>query len=371
MHAYVFTDSGCIVDATIQRRIPGDIYSDNVRYVVRPAHRAYTDTECHHMDLLPYGYQSPTQIFSRVGRHTNCGLVQSFDAESMQFAVAASPESSGQPVMRLTAALGEVVRKSRKSFRMYSRRRSEHLHATGRALGELQLLPSLSRLNPTPPLPVGSVVWARRFGSFGLCKGVITAARYDCSYTIAYDDGQSDVGMLHGDVELDSKLSAASAVEPCSVRSRLLLAGSERAEVLECLGNQKYRVVLENDLDHAVVIDLDAVRTVCPFLGFVALKSDEAHISLFQRLDRAHAGKVSWSLLRKAIVDHALEQQAEDSEFTASAEQLQTLKLDLLKMRPGGRDGVGNAIVAPPDDELLISFPEYDYVMYRVKNLFV
>jgi hypothetical protein len=372
MHAYMFTESGCIVDATVLRRVPGDMFADDVTFVVRPAHKTYTDTLCHNMDLLPFGFHSPTQVFSRIGRHTNCGVMQSVDLSNMRFTVSPSPESMGQPIAKMSAALGDVLKRSRKSFRNY-RKRSDNNHVFGRSLGELQLLPSLSRINPTPPLPVGTLVWARRFNSIGLCRGVVAAAKYDCTYTIIYEDHFVDVGMLHADVELDTTTprTGLMSVEPCSVRSRILVEGNERAEVVECLGGGAYRITLERNLKESVKIDASCIVAVCPFLGSAALRSDDAHICLFQKLDTRYLGRVPWAQVRRAIAAHSLGREAVGGEFTASAEQLQALKHDLLRMRPGGRAAGDFSISGPTDDEMLITFAEYDFVLYRVKNLFV
>jgi hypothetical protein len=374
MHAYQFTDSGCIVDATVLRRVPGDMFSDNVTFVVRPAHNLYTDTTCHDMDLLPYGYFSPTQIFSKIGRHTNFGLVQSVDLASMRFSVQPSPESMGQPLTKMSGALGDVLKKSRKSFRSLRRRLDNNMQVFSRLLGELQLLPSLSRLCPTPPLPVGTIVWARRFNCIGLCRGVVAAAKYDCTYVIIYDDGMVDINVLHGDVQVDTSTvrTALMNVEPCSVRSRILVYGNERAEVLQCLGHGKYRICLERCLSESVTIDASSIVAVCPFLGKEALKSDDVHIGLFQRLDTKYVGRVSWTQVRHAIAGHSLGRGASGGrEFTASAEQLLALKHDLLRMRPGGRAAGDLSISGPTDDEMLVTFAEFDFVLYRVRNLFV
>lgn len=193
----------------------------------------------HSNDLLPFGFESPTELFSKIGRHTTKGLVSKpVNTEQGIVTVIPYPSSSSYssggggggdtlpqesrlarlrpPIpysmtyeSKQAAREGNLTkpqaatsrRLSLKARRASSTGAVDSLHQSF-FMPEVQLLPMLSASRPTSLLPVGTAVLARRSGvpSPLTEEGVICRSYYSGVYDVMFEDGQVERHVLHNDV---------------------------------------------------------------------------------------------------------------------------------------------------------------------------
>ncbi|CBH11371.1 hypothetical protein, conserved [Trypanosoma brucei gambiense DAL972] len=399
--------------------VASSILNDDVHYECRAVKRPLPQCIFHHFDVLPFGVISPSAVFAVLGRHTNRGLVTAITTEGL-FVV--RRYASGAPLKitprgldrkRVTEEDVEIISTFSKSdavdmdiktfmsiARQYKERYDEsnsgnadnYNQDTGRtldssngseclfsdesengkwrtpedieycALRELQLAPSLALHDPVPPLRVGSRVIARRS-----CSGIslhiarVCRVNYDVTYTLVYEsDGATETGVLHNDVHLLDE----SEAEQCSVRDNVtvILHKQRPAVIIECCGDENYRVIIDQNRNQAVSIKGSNIVFVAPLLK-EALYADPVILRWFRELDRTRAGVVEWKDVRHLI----LSWEGYDTErtFRKIGEAQRDLCLRLGCMEPQLMKRVPVQM-----DEMQLRFPEFEYVILRLKNLF-
>lgn len=253
-------------------------------------------------------------------------------------------------------------------------------------LRDLQLPPALGLHGPVPPLRVGARVVARRFGcATTLFKGTVVAAQYDLSYTIRYDtDGRVDVGVLHSDVHLlhpddddandDNEGDAVVAesgsqprrllveAEPCGVRDRVMVRLQQQvpAVIIEALGHQQYRVVLESDPSQVLEVSLHHIVHITP-TPKEALYGEPGILHLFRSLDHSGSGTVAWKDVRHLLLSW------EDYGLPLTFQQLGTIQRDMC-VHSGRVEPQLLRTVAVQQEDLQLSYVEFEYVLLRALN---
>lgn len=195
-----------------------------VHYIVRTSLHPHVDLIAHEMDIVPFGFMSPSAVFAVRGRHVNLGLsrmvledggalIERHLAPQLKEKKLASLIPT--PQQHLLSKLPEMQEKSRQAR---AEREGGPLSPLATAIAnlkanamvsthnisELQLLPMLSAAKPTLPLAVGSAIKCRRCGnSSRLFAATVVSARYDCTYVVRYELDQTvERGVLHNDVLL-------------------------------------------------------------------------------------------------------------------------------------------------------------------------
>lgn len=195
-----------------------------IHYIVRTSLQPHVDLIAHEMDIVPFGFMSPSAVFAVRGRHVNLGLSRmvledggalierhfapqlkekslaplistpqklhlSKLPEMQEKARQTRAEREGGPLSPLAAAISSLKSNS---------------NVSTHNLAELQLLPMLSAAKPTLPLPVGASIKCRRCGnSARLFAATVLSARYDCTYVVKYENDLTiERGVLHNDVFL-------------------------------------------------------------------------------------------------------------------------------------------------------------------------
>lgn len=195
-----------------------------VHYVVRTSMHPHVDLIAHEMDVVPFGFSSPSAVFAVRGRHLNIGLsrmvledggvlVEKHGAGYLPLKEKQLANLIPTPQPHLLSKLPEQQEQARKAR---SDREGGPLsplesaianlranpNVSMHTISELQLLPMLSASKPTLPLAVGTSIKCRRCGnSSRLFCAVVKRARYDCTYTVEYENDRSvERGVLHNDV---------------------------------------------------------------------------------------------------------------------------------------------------------------------------
>jgi len=199
------------------------------------------------MDIVPFGFHAPSEVFAVQGRHLNKGsALMVLDDGSVLLEKYPTRATAMTSVVETTLAfllptppallLSTLGARQEKTRQARAEREGGPLSAVAAAIAsakakqsvvthtmsEVQLLPMLSADKPTPPLCVGSCVKVRRRGdATRLFMGVVLSARYNCTYSVRYDgDKEVEHGILHNDVLL---VSAAGA-EDVGVRDKVTFA---------------------------------------------------------------------------------------------------------------------------------------------------
>ena len=212
-------------------------------------------------DVLPFGFEAPSAVFNRLGRHTNLGLVVGWDSTYFTYQIEQrifdpnfSPTRHAENQRRGFATRNAVEDDARNYYK---------IQIISAALSELQLPPSLTRGHPRNSYRVGTVVECRRFGMHDLDEGVVIAVNRDVTYKIRFkSDEVIQDGILHSDVRLVNE----SRAERCGVRDRVLvgLMGAKRATVIQCYEDGRFKAVTD-DGEQLLLGDSNvlSVRPIC------------------------------------------------------------------------------------------------------------
>ncbi|KAH8607076.1 hypothetical protein ERJ75_001458400 [Trypanosoma vivax] len=229
------------------------------------------------------------------------------------------------------------------------------------ALKDLQLPPQLAVHDPVPPLRVGSRVVARRFAcGETLHIARVCAVSYDVSYTLRYEsDNAVDVGVLHNDVHLLDD----SEAEQCTVRDSVIIALHKqvKAMIIECCGNENYRVILDENPGHALEITRRHIVFITPLLK-EALYADPQILQWFRDLDHSGTGVVMWKDVRHFILEW------ETFGKQLSFQKLGEVQRDLC-IRKGHVESQLMKKVPMQQEDMLLRYPEFEYIMLRVGNM--
>jgi hypothetical protein len=248
--------------------------TEAVHYIVRTSLHPHVDLIAHEMDIVPFGFTSPSAVFAVRGRHVNLGLsrmvLEDGGALIERHVAPQLKEKSLAPLIptpqkHLVSKLPEMQEKARLTRAEREGGPVSPLAAAIASLkantgvsthniSELQLLPMLSAAKPILPLPVGASIKCRRCGnSTRLFAATVLSARYDCTYVVKYEsDSVVERGVLHNDVLLLSDKGAEDIRVRDSVTFMVLRSkGAVHGDgvVTSTPGGRKYMVYgnLHND----------------------------------------------------------------------------------------------------------------------------
>ncbi|KEG07846.1 hypothetical protein DQ04_08661020 [Trypanosoma grayi] len=386
------------------------IINDNVHYECQATGKPLQQRIFHHFDVLPFGVDSPSSVFSVIGRHTNRGLVlgvtptgafvvRPYKSEvPLQLVpygadrktvrkedlhtlgkLSSSPSvinGTTEFVQMATRFINEVKKSAAgdgdtDAFRQ-GHAESTEISESGSdvnvlegtelwALKDMQLPPKLALHDPVPPLRVGSRVVARRFACDGaLHLARVCAVHYDVTYTLRYEsDNGVDMCVLHNDVHLFDE----SEAEQCSVRDKVTVALHKQlpAVIIECLGDEEYRVILENNPSHALTVTRRHIVFIAPLLK-EALYGDPVILEWFRALDPTCSGLVSWKEVRHLIL--SWETYGQSFSFQKLGEVQRELCIRVGRMEPQLLRKV-----PVQEEEMLLGYAEFEYVILRMRNM--
>lgn len=386
------------------------LINDNVHYECHATRRPLPQRIFHIFDVLPFGMESPSFVFGMIGRHTNRGLVVAVTHHGL-FVV--RPYACGAPLQLISygpdrkTVRSEDVEKIAKmgaSTRVRDRmaefveianswigesRRPSSQNDEGEvfipdrvdstdsnacdvqsklmggmelwSLKDLQLPPQLALHDPVAPLRVGSRVLARRFGcDETLYLARVCAVQYEVTYTLRYEsDGSVDQRVLHNDIHLLDD----SEAEQCGVRDRVTVALYKQlpAVIIECLGDEEYRVILEHNPNGAITVSRRHIVFIAPLLKD-ALYADPLILQWFRDLDPTYSGFVSWKEVRHLIFSW------ESFGKRLSFQKVGEVQRDLC-IRVGRLEPQLLCKVPVQEEEMLLNYAEFEYVILRVRNL--
>ncbi|RNF27053.1 uncharacterized protein Tco025E_00690 [Trypanosoma conorhini] len=389
------------------------VLNDTVYYECRATKRPLQQRYFHLFDVLPFGMESPSLVFGVTGRHTTRGLVVGVNSNGL-FVV--RPYATGAPLQLVpygadrksvrkedleaitklssSAAVTErskefmetVKRWSEESKKATSRDVNKDVFSQGRvdagdnssegssvgndevqeglelwSLKDLQLPPQLALHDPISPLRVGSRVLARRYCSDGsLYVARVVAVHYDVTYTLEYEsDGGVDERVLHNDIHLLDD----SEAEQCSVRDKVTVALHKQlpAVIIECLGGEEYSVILEHNPNQSLTITRRHIVFIAPLLK-EALYSDPHILQWFRDLDPTCSGLVPWKEVRYLIF--GWESYGQKLSFQKLGEVQRDLCIHVGRMEPQLLRKV-----PVQEEEMLLNYAEFEYVILRVRNL--
>ncbi|ORC86419.1 uncharacterized protein TM35_000281350 [Trypanosoma theileri] len=390
--------------------VPHSIMSDNVHYECQAMKHPLPQRIFHLFDVLPFGLESPSSVFSVIGRHTNRGLVLGVTAEGLFIVrpyrngtlLHLQPNGTNRKTVTKSSLISiekmcnsSTVYNDIKEFREIANRwidESKNL-VTGEkekeafrqgqmessddkdkeekvdllqgmelwALKDLQLPPLLALHDPVPPLRVGSRVLARRFAcDRTLHLARVCAVRYDVTYTLRYEaDGGIDENVLHNDVHLLDD----SEAEQCGVRDKVTVALQKQlpAVIIECLGGEEYRVILTQNPNRALTITRRHIVFISPLLK-EALYADPVILEWFRALDPTGSGVVPWKEVRHLILEWETYGQR------LSFQKLGEIQRDLC-IRVGRMEPQHLRKVPVQEEEMLLRYDEFEYVILRARNL--
>lgn len=317
MQVHVITCGGMVVDAQLRGRPDGD----TSHYYVAIGTTS-DELLLHRHDIFPYGFRSPSDVLCAKGCHTTRGIVAGVAADT-----------------RILVDGADGLRRAV-------------------ALPELQLLPSLSGPQGSPPHRIGARVQCRRPGVAALCSGTVVSAKHDLTYAVRFDDDGATVRrLLHSDMRTVDRGGA----EGPGIRDRVIVSldGHHPAHVIECLGARKFRVMLDGHTSHAVTVDQSRFVDVAAAVPALASSSLEVR-DLFNRL-RTVSGHVVWRDAREAL----LSQEAYGSRVTARHVHDALVEMSIWAQRP-----VKYLLTRAKleDADMLLTFAEFEYVVLRVCN---
>ncbi|KAH9584227.1 hypothetical protein LSM04_004729 [Trypanosoma melophagium] len=414
-HSSVFSSSSVGIQRSsihsfLSATVPQCVITDNVHYECQAVKHPLRQRIFHIFDVIPFGLECPSSVFSVIGRHTNRGLVVGVTADGL-FIV--RPYRNGSPLLltpdgtnrktverRFLNSLermgtSNIIQGDMAEFRdianrwiaeakkMASRENEKETFRHGQkestddkdkeekvnllqgmelwALKDLQLPPQLALHDPVAPLRVGSRVLARRFAcDRTLHLARVCAARYDVTYTLCYDsDGGIDENVLHNDVHLLDD----SEAEQCGVRDQVTIALQKQlpAVIIECLGGEEYRVFLTQNPNRALTITRRNIVFIAPLLK-EALYADPVILEWFRALDPNGAGVVPWKEVRHLILEW------ETYGKRLSFQKLGEIQRDLC-IRVGRMEPQQLRKVPVQEEEMLLHYDEFEYVILRARNL--
>lgn len=201
------------------------------------------------------------------------------------------------------------------------------------------------------------------------CHGTVVAAKYDVTYTIRFDDGGVETGVLHANVRPAAHHPAphgptSSRPERVGVRDRVVVTaeGMHRALVLRCLGGARYSVLFESGA--TAVLDESHVAFVAPRLPTdPALHCPPEAIALFREADPNLTGTAPWVAVKGVIQRAAATRQLVGNR--AAALRGAYVELSVLRRR-ALHHVLGKAIVE--DDGTPLAFGDFLFVLLRVFN---
>ncbi|CAD2217019.1 hypothetical protein AGDE_11860 [Angomonas deanei] len=223
----------------------------------------------------------------------------------------------------------------------------------------LDLLPQLDRTSHHPPFRVDTQVLARRFGC-GTClfPARIVATQYDCTYTLQYEDGGCDFGVLHCDIlPVDE-----SEAEPCSVRDMLFVSiqRQHHVTVVECCGNGRYRGVLVDEPGTVVEFRKENIMYITPLLC-EALFSDNNIVNWFLKLDSNRSGGVAWKDVRHLLLN--LEGFGKPLSFAEVGAMQRDLCIISGRMEPQFLSKI-----PVQEEEMRLNFHEFEIILLKALN---
>ncbi|EKF27376.1 hypothetical protein MOQ_008905 [Trypanosoma cruzi marinkellei] len=387
------------------------VLNDNVHYECHATKRPLQQRYFHMFDVLPFGMECPSSVFGVIGRHTNRGLVVGV-ASSGQFVV--RPYCGGTPLQLVQygpdrkkvrkedveliakvstspavtegiTAFMDIAKRwkdaVKKAFTLDGEKdafRQGHAEAGESSssnedvvtllegmelwsLKDLQLPPQLALHDPISPLCVGSRVLARRFCSdVSLHIARVRAVNYDVTYTLEYEsDGGIDERVLHNDIHL---LDASDA-EQCSVRDKVTVALHKQlsAVIIVCLGEEEYRIILAQNPNRSLTITRRQIVFIAPLLK-EALYADPLILQWFRDLNPSCSGVVPWKEVRYLIL--SWESYGKNLSFQKLGEVQRDLCIHVGRMEPQLLRKV-----PVQEEDLLLNYAEFEYVILRARNL--
>ena len=360
----VVHDTGIILEGSIESAYDNGDGDDG--YVVRTSmkHPITGKTieraqKYHRRKVLPFGFEAPSVVFGRIGRHTNKGIVSAINEDTTYSLEPVGEANRPAPLLKIPLSTSEGL------ISIMRKPAPPGLVDNASLLGELRLPRSLSKDDPRPPYRCGTIVAARRFGKGPLQEATILAVNFDVTYTLEYkDDGHKEAGVLHSDLRLVN--DSGPNVERVAVRD-VVLVGRGQATVIQCVGKERYRVALHGGPGNAggdVVVVADGhILGIRPLLLPLAFDIEPSIRVDFDRLDHKLDGVVLWGDVRQFLLTRL----PDPVSGPLGWNPLFRSAFTELKVTCGGvRNQAGRAIAE--DTEYRLSLGEFEFVVRRVLN---